>query len=315
MSVEDRSPLRRCVGALAGLVLGAVFLVAAVAKVLHPVALADQIVLEGLGGILDPFLLAVLVLAIEAGLGTALLVGVRSWLVVAPTLGLTVAFLALTGRTYWRDLQGIVAEDSGCGCFGNLIERTPAEAFWQDLGLLAVPLLLLIWAAWPLPRTMAPRRTALALVVTALTAGLAWKAPELPVDDWATRLAPGVALDTLCAGQETRVCLDELASGLRKGHHWVVLSELDEALEKRTPGLNEQLTAQGDWELWVLTPAETGELDRFRWMSGPAYHLVGEVPKPLLASLHRTLPRSFEVLDGTVVTTSSGWPPWLEGEP
>ena len=31
---------------------------------------------------------------------------------------------------------------AGCGCFGNLVQRTPAEAFWQDLLLLVPPLLL-----------------------------------------------------------------------------------------------------------------------------------------------------------------------------
>lgn len=314
LDTEARSPLRRLVGVAAGFVLGAVFLVAAFAKVLHPVALADQIVAEGLGGLFPPFPLAVLVLALEAGLGLALLVGLRSWLVVAPTGGLVVAFLALTGRNYWRAIQGTLPADTGCGCFGNLIERTPAEAFWQDLGLLLVPLLLLLWAAWPLGWRGCGRRRALALGVTALTAGLAWKAPELPVDDWATRLGPGVALADLCAGREPRVCLDELAPELRKGQHWVVLTPLDQALEQRTPGLNDALAAGPAWDLWVLTPADSGEVDRFRWLAGPSYHLKGEVPPGLLAGLHRTLPRSFEVRDGVVVRTTSGWPPWLEGE-
>lgn len=315
MSAEGPSPIRAVAGLVAGFVLGAVFLVAAGAKLLHPVALAEQIVREGLGGVIPAFPLAVLVLGLEAGLGAALMMGVRSWLVVAPTTGLVVAFLLLTGRNYWRDLQGTLGEDTGCGCFGNLLERTPAEAFWQDLGLLLVPLLVLLWAAWPLKRSGCLRRSLLALVAGLGAAALAWKAPELPVDDWATRLGPTVALADLCTGRETRVCLDELAPPLRKGRHWVVLSEVDPALEAHTPALNDGLAAQSAWELWVMTPAEGGELDRFRWMAGPSYHLVGDVPRPLLAGLHRTLPRSFEVLDGVVVRTTTGWPPWLEGEP
>jgi uncharacterized membrane protein YphA (DoxX/SURF4 family) len=315
MSQPEPTTARRLAALVAGLVLGAVFLVAALAKVLHPAALADQIVREGLGGWIPPFPLAVLVLGVEAGLGTALLVGVRSWAVLAPTSALSLAFLVLTGRTYYQALQGTLEEEAGCGCFGNLIERTPAEAFWQDLGLLAVPLLVLFWAVRPIPALGSPRRSALALLVGLGVTALAWKAPGLPVDDWATRLGPGVALGELCTGRDPRVCVDSLAPELRKGRHWVMVAELGPELEERTPALGDALAAQGDWELWLLTSAEGKELDRFRWMSGPSYHLVGEVPAPLMAGLYRTLPRSFEVRDGVVVRTASGWPPWLEGEP
>ena len=51
-------------------------------------------------------------------------------------------FLFLTGRNYWLVLNGLRDEDAACGCFGSLIERTPGEAFWQDLFLLLVPLSL-----------------------------------------------------------------------------------------------------------------------------------------------------------------------------
>ena len=72
-----------------------------------------------------------------------------------PTAALVVFFLFLTGRAYVRHLQGIEPETS-CGCFGNLVQRTPAEAFWGDM-LLMVPALALAFLArdrgpWPRAR-------------------------------------------------------------------------------------------------------------------------------------------------------------------
>ena len=38
-------------------------------------------------------------------------------------------------------LRAMAVGAESCGCFGDLITRTPAEAFWQDLVLLLPPLL------------------------------------------------------------------------------------------------------------------------------------------------------------------------------
>ena len=82
--------------------------------------------------------------AVEVGLGVALLLDLRRRSVLVPATLLVALFVFLTARTYWRATHGglSAADAASCGCFGNLVERTPAEAFWQDL-LMLVPALAL----------------------------------------------------------------------------------------------------------------------------------------------------------------------------
>ena len=136
---------KKKIGRVSAVFLGAVFLIAAGAKVFQPGAFVEQIQLEELDFLFSAPTVALMALALETGLGTALILGVRtSWILGSTTL-LVSFFLFLTGRNYWLVVQGLRDEDAACGCFGSILQRTPVEAFWQDL-LLLVPLLLLaIW--------------------------------------------------------------------------------------------------------------------------------------------------------------------------
>src|SRR6185503_1457498 len=218
-------PTLTWVARAAAFALGAVLLVATLAKALDPQSFAELLQGQGLTLGLPPMVAAVLALAIEGGLGLLLVLGVRRrWSLALVTL-LVVGFVALNGWEWWRAAHG-AAPAAGCGCFGNLVQRTPAAAFWQDLALL-VPLLLLSWLALPRgSRALPPRRTAVAVVGIAAIALLAWRAPALPLDDVATRLKPGVELSRLCAGEEPRVCLTDVAPELATGRAWVVLVDL-----------------------------------------------------------------------------------------
>lgn len=121
--------------------LGVVFLVAAVSKVWSPddfATFTDQIRQEELDFLFKAPQVALIAIALQVGLGMALLLGVRHFGVLVPTWGLVLFFLFLTGQRYWFASQESLESDS-CGCFGSFFERTPAEAFWQDLFLL-VPL-------------------------------------------------------------------------------------------------------------------------------------------------------------------------------
>ncbi len=301
----------RIAGIAGGVVLGAVFLVAAWAKALDPAAFADQITLEGLDFLLPAAAVALIALALEVFLGGALVLGVRRWWILWPTSALVVFFLFLTGRSYWRAANGVVSEEAGCGCFGNLVERTPAEAFWQDL-LLMVPALLLAFlardrgAARPRLRAAAVAAATLAVVV------LAWKAPDLPLDDLATRLKPGVDPMAFCAGSAeggNRVCMDAVLPEIAEGEHLVVIAELEDGpLADHVEALNEYHWAGSGPTLWVLTAATSEQLFGFRFSRGPSFELR-EAPAALLRPLYRTLPRSFLVKGGKVVETYSGLPP------
>lgn len=290
--------------------LGVIFLIAAWAKTLDPGSFADQITREGLDFLLSAHVVALIALALEYFFGTALVLGLRRRWVLWPTAGLVVFFLFLTGRTYWRSLQGIELEDASCGCFGNLVQRTPAEAFWQDL-LLMVPALLLAFLA--VRRGLPTGRTAVAALVALGMTVFAWRAPELPLDDLATSLKPGATVETLCveSAEGPDICLDGIVPELLEGEHVVVLTELGDELTSRVDDLNDYYWAEGVPPLWVLTGASEDELFQFRFTRGPTFELR-EAPKPLLQRMWRQSPRSFRVVDGEVAVTWSGMPPLEE---
>ncbi len=329
MSGESRSPAggaaaepapprwRRAIGVLGGAFLGAVLLVAAWAKALDPAAFADQITAEGLDFLLPAAAVALIALGLEVALGGALMLGIRRRWNLLPTAALVVFFLFLTGRAYVRHLQGIEpADGTSCGCFGNLVQRTPAEAFWGD-ALLMVPALLLAFVARDRGPRQPRRRLAVVAALTAAFVAFAWKAPQLPLDDLATRLRPGVDPATVCVGSSgagpaedgLEVCLDGILPELAAGEHVVVLADVTaEAFDSGVERLNEYHWAGDGPALWVLTGNTEEELFGFRFGKGPAFELR-ETPPALLRPLYRTLPRSFLVRGGRVVETWSGLPP------
>jgi len=315
-STSSESPplWKRGLGYFGGAFLGAVLLVAAWAKTLDPEAFARQITLEGLDFLLPAMAVALIALALEVFLGAALLLGLRRLWILVPTTGLVAFFVFLNLRSYYRFTQGIVPEE-GCGCFGNLVERTPAEALWQDL-LLMLPALGLAWLGHRATRGWPRWRLVAATALTLATVVVAWKAPELPLDDLATRLKPGVDALELCAGSEddgTHICLDALLPALAEGEHLVVMAEIgDGGLDRaQVDRLNQYLwSADGGPRLWVIAAATPEELFAFRFQQGPAFE-VHEVPSALLKPLYRTLPRSFLARDGEVVETYAGLPPQI----
>ncbi len=300
----------RALGYVGALVLGALLLVAAYAKAIDPNAFAEQIRTEGLDAGLSASTLALLGIAGEVALGTLLVLGVRRLWVLVPAALLVGFFLFLTGRGYWRFAHGTLPADASCGCFGNLIERTPAEAFWQDAALL-LPALALAFIGRPRERRPLPLGRALtALAVTTGAVVLAHRAPGLPLDDLATRLKPGVVLGDLCAGPaKDRVCLGSVVPELETGSHVVVVADLaDPALAGAVERLNSYAQAGRGPRLWVLSGGTPEQTRAFFWKNGPAFE-IREVPQALLRPLYRKLPRTFEVENGRVQRTWSTLPP------
>ena len=295
-------------GYLGGLVLGTVFLVGAVSKAADPLAFREQIHVEGLDTFLPGGWVVLIALALEFGLGTALILGIRRLWVLVPSALLVVLFVAITGRSYWNYAQGIVDESVSCGCFGNLVDRTPSEAFWQDL-LLMVPALMVAFIGRP-KSSLTTARTAVTALVTIAGVVFSWRAPELPLDDIATRLKPGKAAEEICAGNvEHRICLATVVPELAEGDHVVILADLSsQAFGEAVQGLN-QYYLQGEGPmLWVLSSSSPEESHRFFWQWAPTFQ-VQEAPPALLRPLYRKLPRSFMVTDGTITRTFSGLPP------
>lgn len=310
--VESALPRRNggaLLGYAGGAFLGAILLVAAYAKAIDPAAFAEQIRTQGLGFGLSPWSLALAAIAVEVGLGLALWLNLRSRTLLIAVTALVVFFLFLTGRDYWRAAHGIALPAGGCGCFGNLVERTPAQAFWQDL-LLLVPALGLAWIGRP--KSTSRIRFAIAGLAAAGAAAFASAAPGLPLDDLATRLKPGTELAGLCGGQgDARICLLDLTPELAKGDHWVVLVDpADEKFGAIANDLNAWTLAGRSPAVSALADITAEKQNEIFWRYAPAFD-IHETPAALLRPLYRTLPRSFLVSSGRVVRTANGLAPEL----
>jgi len=296
-------------GWLGGVALGLVLLFAAALKALDPVAFAEEIGRQGVGFGLPPTVAALAALAMEAGIGALLMVNLRRRSVLLAATALVLFFLFLTGRSVWRAAHGIVDDAGSCGCFGNLVERTPGEALVQDL-LMLVPTLALAWLGRPGATGAVGIRRGVALGVSAALVGLAAAAPALPLDDAATRLRPGVRLADLCAGAgSARICLPTVAPALATGRHLVLLADVRDARFAELAGrLNRYVRAGGDPPLTVLADLEPEEQPALFWELAPAFDLQA-TPPALLRPLYRQLPRGFLVDAGRVEKTWSGVPP------
>jgi hypothetical protein len=325
---STRSMVLGWVGTAGAGLLGVVLLVAAWAKAIHPAAFAEQIRLEGLDFLFSAPVVAMIAIALEVGLGVLLLLNVRRLWVLIPATLLVAFFVFLTGRAWYLAETGAADAAASCGCFGNLVERSPQQAFWQDLLLLVPPLGMAFVGRRPGATTVPPVRTTVAALATVAGVLLTWQAPGLPLDDLATRLKPGVRFADICTGTGAdRICMDTIVPEADPdvgagGEHVVVLADLSdlerEDLSTTVDSINAYLDATYDdpdaAPVWVVTTAGPQERQSFFWQFAPAFE-TRQAPDSLLAPLYRRLPRSFVVDGGEVVETYDGLPPlerWSE---
>ncbi|MHC5009769.1 MAG: MauE/DoxX family redox-associated membrane protein [Planctomycetota bacterium] len=300
----------------AGCFLGAVLLFAVWAKVINPIYFQEWVEFEGLDFLLPATIMAPFSLAVEGILGMALLLGMRRLWVLIPTGLLVLFFLFLTGKAYLAYLTGSDAGGGSCGCFGNLIIRSPGEAFWQDV-ILLIPALFIafLWrppTGGPVPKV---RVTILGVFVVGLLVVYRF-APELPFDDMATRLRADTPLDELCVGlDEDRVCISTLFPELAEGEHLVVIADVnDEAFGESVADLSEYAINGVGPMLWAVSPTSEEDIGIFFWTWAPSFE-VRPAPLALLRPMYRRLPRSFAVRDGTVTETFDGLPPLADFAP
>lgn len=303
--------VRSIVAAVGAIFLGLVFLVAGVAKVVDPESFAEIVKAEGLVFVVPAIGVAMLAIALEIGLGLALVWGPRSRAILWVSTALVLGFLFLTGRAYVDHLRGAAGSTHSCGCFGNLVDRSPSAAFWQDVSML-VPALALAWLAPG--RSNGPRairRWIAAAVGTVGAVGFAIAAPSLPLDDFVTRLHVGDPVKQICTDAlGKRICLADAVPPLAEGSHVVVLANLDD------PGLRRELVEFNAYaadgvgpQLWVLVGADKAEIAKYCLTAGASCPVMN-VPMALLRPLYRRLPRSFLVTDGRVEKVWNGLPPF-----
>ena len=307
-AAPSTSPAGAQLGTFGATFLGAVLLVSVVAKVPDVHAFAGTIHARGLDSILPAATVAYIALALETFVGVLLILGVRR-------RGFLLFVSALVAFLLWINLQSYLAWSKGaplattaCGCFGNLLQRTPAEALWQD-ALLVLPALLLSFVGRPRgsPTAFPAVRVGLAAVVVVLVLVATWWAPRLPLDDLplVTRLRPGVPFDRLCTGRgKDRACLadETVAPEIAEGVYVVVLADL--ANEAAVDEMRARVAAEAAAAHLLLIHAGTAEEEAaFVARTGLAAEDVRRAPYPLLRTLYRRLPRAFLVEDGQVVRT------------
>ena len=277
-------------GAVAGYLLGAVLLLAAYAKAVDPHGFAAQLHdMSVPANLAYPGALAVV--AAEAGLGAALLGGSRHTLVLLVS---TATFVMFVGIVAWQLAHP--DETGACGCFGQLFERTPLQALYEDVAFVALS--GVAWLGRPRPGALPWGRSLLGAGAGLV---LALCAPLLPLDDHATALAPGATVEA--------TQLDQIVPELRAGRHLVLLLDrADPATRARIADLNERLKLpRGAIPVVGIADDDPELAAAFLWTAGPAFEVHGAPPR-MLRRLYRTLPRSALFDGGRVIATWTGFP-------
>ena len=119
------------------IVLGGLFIYAGVVKVVDPLGFAQDIRNYRLVGQSISFIAAVVLPWLEILAGTFLVAGVWKRGAALVITGLLVFFIVLTLATMARGL------DVECGCFGSLSRKSGWSVVLEDLGMLALGLMLL----------------------------------------------------------------------------------------------------------------------------------------------------------------------------
>ena len=286
------SKLGGILGPASARVLGAVLLLAAYAKAIDPAGFATSLRDLLPVPVTAAHVWGLLVIAFEAGLGTVLLFGARDRRVLLLT---NATFLTFVGIVAWQLVRP--GEATACGCFGQLLERTPRQALFEDLGFAALSGLAWIGGGTR-PGT---QRRAPGIVGAGAGMVLALLAPWLPLDDHATALAPGV---TIAATQ-----LDQIIPELQTGRQLVLLLDRrDPDTAGRIPHLNARLKLPGGpTPVWGVADDDPAAATAFLWSAGPAFEIRSAPPR-MLRRLYRALPRSALIDGGHVVATWNGFP-------
>jgi hypothetical protein len=194
------------------------------------------------------------------------------------------------------------SEQSGCGCLGNFVERTPQQALQEDLIFVGLAIVAFVGRR---PPTAAPQpRWPRWAIAFGGMAGIAFclLSPRLPLDNMATRLKPGVAIGAVKFGDQA---LDNYSAGLQDGRHLVLLwdrSRDDEATKQAVDRINTSMTRLADSGIAVWGLAEKNEelSSQFFWRMGPQFDFI-EPPHAFMRALYRKLPRAALIVDKQVV--------------
>lgn len=176
---------------LAAVVIGLVFLVSGLLKLIDPVGttlkVAEYFSFFGLPlgtGAASAF--GVILILTESILGAALVAGVFRRGAGKATILIISFFLIITAILWWKN------PDMDCGCFGEAVHLSHSQSFWKNVVLLALALFAFI----PLRQLgdVSPRKmVSFALVSASLVLALFYSYAHLPFVDF-TEFKPGARL-------------------------------------------------------------------------------------------------------------------------
>jgi hypothetical protein len=279
------------------IIVGVVFLLAASLKALDPVSFVEQIQMYGIFPNLAGLAAWVLV-TLEIVLATGLILNWLPRIVPALTVGLLLFFIVIT---VYGNAIGL---GESCGCFGNLVHRGPGQVILED----TLMLLALIFAAavhWRRSQSGQVWKGAVSALAGALALLTISVSPALPVDDLVTTLGPGTSFEHWPVDGLSGLKLNE-------GRRIVFLFTLeDDSVASHAAAMSAVAQAGTGATPVGLIIDDPSLLTTLMFQYGITFP-VGALEPRFARPLYRALPRSFLLVDGTVVQTWAGIPPAVE---
>ncbi len=272
-------------GFVCRIIVAFVFLTAGILKSFDPDGFAYQIESYGIiSGILT-YIAALIFIVVEFLIAIALLINYRPKITFTGAGILLFFFIIVTG---WAWSQG---KTEGCGCFGSLASRTPADVIIEDIFLLGG--LFVSWLSMKgnsFQNVQWKNRLFLASFVFAVA--LPVLGPRMPVDSIVTDLKIGADLKELS--------VSDIDADLTEGEYLVVLLDEEcEQCEKIVEDLNRIVNNSTAPELVGILVGDRDNVFEFVWKYGVIFNL-GYAPREEVGNLYRKLPKAFLLKDGIV---------------
>ncbi|MBL0173862.1 MAG: hypothetical protein IPP94_01115 [Ignavibacteria bacterium] len=222
---------------------------------------------------------------VEVMLAMALLVNAYPRMTALAMLVLLAVFVAVTAYALSIGLQG------SCGCFGNLVHRTPQQVIVEDVLMMCAMLFVLLVHSKQRMKTAA-WKPVLILLSGAAAAGLAIAAPHLPLDSYVTDLRVGK--------QFSSWPVEGLTRDLQSGTHFVFLfTSTSKTIETDVAMMNAVAQSEDIPSTIGLLTEGTAKVTEVMFQYGTAFP-VGALEPKFARYLYRTLPRAFILRDGEV---------------
>jgi hypothetical protein len=274
------------------LIVAAVFLIAAGLKAIDVPAFAEQIGAHGIFPSLSLFGAWFFIIA-EFVLAAALIVNAWPRCTAVAMLVLLAGFIGVTIYAMVAGLEG------NCGCFGNLVQRTPQQVILEDALMALAMVFVLLVNSGTTVKTRLWKIPVLGVAAAAAVA-LALLAPHLPLEEYSTELRVG--------RQFSSWPVEGLTRDLHAGTHLVFLfSSESKTIEADVAMMN--AVAQSDGipsTIGLLTEGAT-KVTEVMFQYGTAFP-VGSLEPRFARKLYRTLPRTFVLRNGEVRKVWSGIP-------